>query len=99
MSRILHVRCPDCQAMLSIDSGTGAVVDHRRAERPRADIDLARASENLKRQESERENKFRDSVTAEKRRSEILGKKFEEGLKRAGDRPGEPPPTRDIDLD
>jgi hypothetical protein len=99
MSRTLRVRCPECSALLTIDAQSGAVLDHRREPRSRAEIDLARANDTLRRQELEREDKFRDSVAAEKRRSETLGKKFDEGLKRAGKESGPPAPTRDIDLD
>jgi Zn-finger nucleic acid-binding protein len=99
MSRILRIRCPDCGSELTVDEKTGAVIDHHRPQRSRADVDIGRANELLRREESERENKFRDSISAEKNRSEILRRKFEEGLKRAEKQPGEPPPTRDIDLD
>lgn len=99
MSRILTIRCPDCGAVLQVDSATGAVLDHRPAERRQAEIDLQHAADQLRKQESERDSRFRNSVEAQKRRDEILARKFEESLRKAKQDPQAPLPPRDIDLD
>jgi hypothetical protein len=99
MSKTLRVTCPDCGAMLEVDSQSGALLDHRSRNRRRADIDLSQAAQTLEQQARERDSRFERSVEAQKRQEEVLGRKFREGLDKARSEPVEPPPPRDVDLD
>ena len=49
-------------------------------------------------QAQRREDKFRDSWEAERKKEDVLTRKFEEGLKRAKEQPAERP-VRDFDLE
>ncbi|HUX65993.1 MAG TPA: hypothetical protein VMV31_00735 [Terriglobales bacterium] len=97
MSHILEVRCPDCGSQLRIDAETGLVLHHQ-PTRPR-DVNLDRAHEQLRRQQEQRDRRFQESVEAEKRRDDLLARKFDQSLRRVQDNPDEPPPLRDFDLD
>jgi len=99
MATILRVRCPDCGATLQVDSRSGTVLDHQAAPRRKAELDLEHAADQLRAQQHQRDSRFEQSVEAEKRREEILSRKFEESLRKAKDSPAGPPPVRDIDLD
>ena len=61
-------------------------------------MDLTDARNILAEQERVREDKFRQSVEAEKNKEDVLTRKFEEALKRAKDQPVEKP-VRDYDLE
>jgi len=98
MAAILKVRCPDCNATLHVDSRTGTVLDHEAAPRRKAQLDLEHAADQLRAQQHQRDSRFEQSVEAEKRREEVLARKFEESLRKAKDSPTLPP-VRDIDLD
>lgn len=98
MAKLLHVRCPDCGAQLTVDAGNGAVLEHRRPGK-KATLDLEHAADQLRRQEGQRDRRFEESVQAERNRDQLLGAKFEDALRRAREDPDTPPPPRDIDLD
>ncbi|MGH9481052.1 MAG: hypothetical protein ACRD1L_03075 [Terriglobales bacterium] len=98
MADVLELRCPECGAALRVDAETGMVLRHQAT--PRAPkVDLDRAQEQLQRQQAEREDRFQQSVEAEKRRDDVLSRKFDQSLRRVRDNPNEPRPLRDVDLD
>ena len=97
-SDLFEVTCPDCHAILKIDPVTHAVISHTSAPKPKMFADLDEAKRALKDQDSRRESLFRQSVEAEKNKSDLLEKKFQESLKRAKETPTEKP-IRDFDLD
>lgn len=99
MAKILQIQCPDCGATLRIDSQSGAVLSHQRAERRPADVDLAQAGRQLRHQEDQRNRRYDDALAQHRQRDRILDQKFEDALRRAKEHPGEVPPPRDIDLD
>jgi hypothetical protein len=92
------VRCPGCQARLTIDPEVRAVIAHAPPPRtgPAASLDKAMAG--VRAQQAAREARFRQAAEAEKTREQLLARKFEAGLKRAKDDP-DPPGPRPIDLD
>lgn len=95
----ITVHCPDCGSELIVDSSTGDVIEHRRpASRPRA-VDLSRSQDLLRREQQQREQRLQTAIDAEKRRDQLLAEKFDRGLQRARENPGQPRPLRDIDLD
>lgn len=93
----LEVTCPCCQARLTVDPELGAVLAH--TEAPRAPkVDLDRVDQILGEQARLREEKFRQSVEAERTKETVLDRKFAEALKKSKDAPVEKP-LRDFDLD
>lgn len=98
MAKLIKVRCPDCGAQLTVDAQSGNVLEHQRPGK-KANVDLENAADLLRRQESQRNRRFEESVQAERHRDELLGQKFDEGLRKAREDPDAPRPPRDIDLD
>ena len=95
-----ELMCPCCGARLTVDARLGAVVGHEPppAKHAHLEVDLGDAARKLKDLESRRSEIFRKSVEAEKKRGQILERKFEESFKKVKDQPIEKP-QRDIDLD
>ena len=93
-----EVACPDCGAMIKVDAATGLVVSHTSAPRKRMFEDLATAAQHMREQDDRKESIFRQSVEAEKNKTDLLEKKFAEALRKAKDAP-EGRPLRDFDLE
>ncbi len=93
-----EVACPDCGAMIKIDTATGLVVSHTSAPRKRMFEDLETAAKAMREQDERKESIFRQSVDAERNKADLLEKKFAEALRKAKDAP-EGKPLRDFDLD
>ena len=96
---MFEVECPCCQAVLTVDPETRAVIAHKVPEKPRPIEDLAAEVAKLKGEGARREEVFRKQFEAEKSHGKVLEKKFEELFKRAKEAPDLTPPVRDIDLD
>lgn len=94
----LRVDCPHCGSKLVIDAELAAVIDHEPPPKPPAIADLAEAAKGLEEQARKREEKFLEEFAAQKTRSEVLAKKFEEQFNKAKDQPVTKP-LRDFDLD
>lgn len=97
-TRVFEVACPDCSAILRIDAETGALISHTPAPRKRTFEDLAAATKAMQEQDERKESIFRQSIEAEKNKTDLLEKKFAEALKKAKDAP-EGKPLREFDLD
>jgi len=89
--------CPCCRSTLVIDTGLRRIVRHQEPEREDKP-ELDEAQRILAEEAARREAVFEQSVSAEKNRSDVLSKRFEEALKQARDEPVTKP-TRDFDLD
>src|SRR5260370_30383063 len=94
-----EVSCPCCSAMLKVDVDSRAVISHIPPERPKTFNDFEEAARAMKEQDSRRDSLFRQSVEAEKNKSDLLEKKFQEATNRANETPDAAPRIRDIDLD
>ena len=94
----VEVICPCCQAKLKVDAELAVVLSHVAPVRSGPNVDLNDAAGILAEQERKREDKFRDSWEAERKKDDVLTRKFEEGLKKAKGEPVEKP-LRDFDLD
>ena len=94
----VEVTCPCCQAKLSVDPELAVVLSHVAPPKRAPDVDITDADRILRDQAQKREDKFRESWEAEKKKEDVLTRKFEEALKKAKDAPAEKP-IRDIDLD
>jgi hypothetical protein len=97
-TRVFEVACPDCSAILRIDAETGALISHTSAPRKRTFEDLAAATKAMHEQDERKESIFRQSIEAEKNKTDLLEKKFADALKKAKDAP-EGKPLREFDLD
>lgn len=53
----------------------------------------------MKERDSRKESIFRQSVEAEKNKSDVMDKKFQEAMRRAKETPDTGKPLRDFDLD
>ncbi len=98
-TQAFEVACPCCNAVLKVDPETQAVISHVPPPRVKTFNDLEEAHRAMKEQDSRKESLFRQSVEAEKHKSDLLEKKFQEALKRAKETPDTGPPIRDFDLD
>ena len=96
--RSLDVTCPCCQAKLTIDPQLAVVLSHAAPARAAPDVDLSDTARILQEQARAREEKFRESWEAEKKKEDVLSRKFEEALKKAKEQPVEKP-LRDFDLE
>ncbi len=94
----VEVTCPCCNAKLTIDPQLAVVLSHVVPPKPAPDVDISDAARILQEQAQRREDKFRDSWEAEKKKEDVLTRKFEEALKKAKDQPVEKP-LRDFDLE
>lgn len=95
--RSIVVTCPCCEAKLTIDPELSAVIGHEPPPVKRTAEDLGSAFDVLRRRSAEREERFKQQMEAEKDKSKLLDRKFQEGLKRAKDSPD--PPRRPFDFD
>jgi hypothetical protein len=94
----VEVTCPCCKAKLTVDPQLAVVLSHVAPPRAVPDVDISDAARILQEQAQRREDKFRDSWEAEKKKEDVLTRKFEEALKKAKDQPVEKP-LRDFDLE
>jgi hypothetical protein len=95
---MFEVQCPCCQAILTIDPETRAIIAHTVPERPKLIEDLAAEVAKLQSEPARREQVFQKNIEAEKSHGKVLEKKFDELFKRAKESPDDKPRTRDIDL-
>lgn len=95
--RAFDVRCPCCQAILTVDPDVRAVLAHAPPPRTGPAASLDQALQGVRGAEARREAQFRDAAEAEKQRAERLARKFDAGLQRAKDSPD--PPRRLYDYD
>jgi hypothetical protein len=93
----IEVKCPCCEALLTVDTELSVVLSHVAPPRVAPDVDINDAARILAEQAKKREDKFRDSWEAESKKEDVLNRKFEEALKKAKDQPAEKP-LRDFDL-
>ncbi len=94
----IEVLCPCCQAKLTIDPQLAVVLSHEPPPKAAPDVDLDDPARMLAEEARRREEKFRESWEAEKKKEDVLTRKFEEALKKAKDQPAEKP-LRDFDLE
>jgi hypothetical protein len=94
----VDVECPCCQAKLTVDRELGVVLSHVPPPKAPPSVDLDDTARHLREHAEKVEDKFRQSVEAERMKEDVLARKFAEGLKKAKDQPAEKP-LRDFDLD
>ena len=88
--------CPCCEASLTIDAKTGAILAHEeKAKKLGSFEDL---KNDLVKQKEQRENIFAQEMSVQKDRERILEEKFQAALKRA-DTDSDKPFRNPLDLD
>ncbi len=90
------ITCPCCEAILSIDAKTGAVLAHE--EKGRKLSSFEELQENILKQKEARDNVFAQEMSSHKDRERILDEKFKEAMKRAEGLP-DTPFKNPLDLD
>ena len=84
----LNVICPCCEATLTIDANTGALLAHEEKKKPVASFDALK--DDLSKQKDLREQIFEQQMSSMKDRERILEEKFQEALKKADTKSGKP---------
>ncbi len=95
----IHITCPCCQAKLKVDPELAVVLSHEAPLKAPPGVDLDDTARMLREQEQKREEKFRLSVEAEKKKEDVFERLFQENLKKAKEAPAGEKPIRDLDLD
>ena len=92
----LSVICPCCEATLTIDSQTGALLAH--AEKKKAHGSFEDLAGEMSKQKELREQLFAQEMSSVKDRERLLEEKFQEAMKRA-DKDSDKPFLNPLDLD
>ncbi len=87
MERITVI-CPCCEAALTIDGSTGAIIAHEEKKKVLGSFEDLKGDLNKKKEL--REQLFAQEMSSQKDRERILAEKFEEALKRADTDSGVP---------
>ena len=98
-SQSFDIVCPECGGMLKVDAATRSVIGHTPAPRKRTFEDLEAAARGMREQDERTESIFRQSVDAEKNKTDLMEKRFAEALRKAKETPGTGKPLREFDLD
>lgn len=94
----IKLDCPCCGATLIVDPSLAVVLRHELPPpQPRA-LELRDAGRRLREEATQRDQKYRHILDAEKDKGKVLDRKFQELLRKARAEPIEKP-LKDIDLD
>jgi hypothetical protein len=80
--------CPCCEATLTVDAQTGALLAHEEKKKVLGSFEDLKS--NLEKQKEARENIFAQEMSSLKDRERLLEEKFKEAMKRADQEPGAP---------
>jgi hypothetical protein len=80
--------CPCCDATLTIDAQTGAMLAHEEKGKKLGSFEDLK--NDLVKQKEQRENIFAQEMSSMKDRERLLEEKFKEAMKRAGDETDKP---------
>lgn len=90
------ITCPCCEAVLTVDASTGALVAHEEKKKVLGSFDDLKSD--LTKQKEHREQIFAQEMSSVKDRGRLLEEKFQEALKRA-DKDSDKPFRNPLDLD
>ena len=88
--------CPCCEATLTLDAQTGAIIAHEEKTKPVASFD--EMLKGLDKQKQQREQIFQQELGSLKDRERLLEEKFREAMKRA-DKDKDKPYINPLDID
>jgi hypothetical protein len=91
-----NIICPCCEANLTIDAETGAILAHEEKSKKLGSFEDLK--NDLAKQKELRENLFAQEMSSQKDRERILEEKFKEAMKRA-DTDSDKPFRNPLDLD
>jgi hypothetical protein len=96
MAEPFEIRCPCCDARLSVDPETGAILHHEQPKiTEKMSLEEAFKSEEARRQGAG--DRFQKAIEQNRQQKEILEKKLREAQKRAERDPGKPRSPFDLD--
>lgn len=96
----MEINCPDCGAVISVDTKTGEVLMHRKGPRKPADgKDLDSLMRGLEENRSKADALFEKQQAAIADRDRLMEEKFQAALKHAEKTKDEDLPLRPFDLD
>lgn len=95
---VIEVTCPCCEARLTVDPASGAVLGSEKAANARTGVDLKDAKQVLEQETARIHERYGQIVRTEKGRGAALDKLFKTHIEKSKDEPA-PRPIRDIDLD
>ena len=84
----LSIICPCCEATLTIDAKSGAIIAHEEKAKKLGSFDDLK--NNLDKQKELREQLFAQEMSSQKDRERLLEEKFQEARKRAQGEGGKP---------
>lgn len=82
------ITCPCCEAVLTVDASTGALLAHEAKKKVLGSFEDLKGE--MSKQKEHREQIFAQEMSSMKDRGRLLDEKFKEALKRADDDPGTP---------
>lgn len=97
-AKTIKLDCPCCGATLFVDPSLAVVLRHELPPPQHKAPELKDAGRMLREEATQRDQKYRDILHAEKDKGKVLDRKFQELFKKAKDEPIEKP-LKDIDLD
>ena len=97
-SNPIQIICPCCDAILTVDTVLGAVLDHKVPVKPQMAVTMKEAAQRVHEEAGRRDEKYQKLAEAEKNKSKVLDAKFQELFKKAKEEPITKP-LKDIDLD
>ncbi|MFN2453978.1 MAG: 2-nitropropane dioxygenase [Pyrinomonadaceae bacterium] len=90
------IMCPCCDATITIDAQTGAIISHEEKSKPVASFD--EMLKGLDKQKEARDQLFAQELNSQKDRERLLEEKFREAMKRA-DKDKDKPFINPLDVD
>ena len=88
--------CPCCEATITLDAQTGAIISHEEKAKPLASFD--EMLKGLDKQKQQREQIFQQELGSLKDRERLLEEKFREAMKRA-EKDKDKPYINPLDID
>ena len=88
--------CPCCEATITVDAQTGAIISHEEKTKPVASFD--EMLKGLDKQKQQREQIFQQELGSHKDRERLLEEKFREAMKRA-EKDKDKPYINPLDID
>lgn len=82
------IKCPCCEAAITVDSQTGAIIAYEEKKQVHGSFEELQGE--LKKQAEMRDQVFAQEMSSMKDRERLLEEKFQEALKKAGSDTGEP---------
>jgi uncharacterized Zn finger protein (UPF0148 family) len=95
-SQRFTILCPCCEATLTIDAQTGALISHEEKAKPAASFE--EMLKDLDKQKEARNQLFSQELSSQKDRERLLEEKFREAMKRA-DKDKDKPFINPLDID